>query len=71
MPSSSWTSKELKEKGDDYFWKIIMKATKNNWPMTCGTGLNAPNYLMPTHAYTLLQGKQLTNKDGSEGPKLI
>jgi hypothetical protein len=71
MPTSSWSSTELEEKGDDYLWKLIMKATKNNWPMTTATRTNAPNYLMPNHAYTVLQGMQLTNKDGSEGPKLV
>jgi hypothetical protein len=37
MPTSSWNSKELAEKGDDYLWSIIMKGTKNNWPMTTAT----------------------------------
>jgi hypothetical protein len=37
MPTSRWNSKELEEKGDDFLWKIIMKGTKNNWPMTTGT----------------------------------
>jgi hypothetical protein len=71
MPTSSWSKEELKKKGDDYLWKIIMKATKNNWPMTTGTRKYAPNYLFAEHAYTILKGMQLTNKDGSEGPKLI
>jgi hypothetical protein len=71
MPTSSWSKEELKKKGDDYLWKIIMKATKNNWPMACGTRNWAPNYLYPSHAYTVLSGMQLKNKDGSEGPKLI
>jgi len=26
---------------------------------------------MPNHAYTVLEGMQLTNADGSEGPKLV
>ena len=71
MPTSSWTSTELEEKGNDYLWKLIMKGTKNNWPMTTATRSVAPNYLMPNHAYTVLKGMQLTNEDGSEGPKLI
>ena len=71
MPTSSWSTKELAEKGDDYLWKLIMKGTTNNWPMACGTGNVAPSYLYGSHAYTVLQGKQLTNPDGSLGPRLI
>jgi hypothetical protein len=71
MPTSTWTSEDLAKKGNDYLWKLIMKATKNNWPMTTFTGNKAPNYIESGHAYTILEGKQLTNADGSEGPKLI
>jgi len=71
MPTSSWKSKELAEKGDDFLWKLIMKGTKNNWPMTTATTWQAPNYLMPNHVYTVLEGMQLSNADGSEGPKLV
>lgn len=37
MPTSSYSSRELAEIGDDYLWKLVMKGTDNNWPMTTAT----------------------------------
>jgi hypothetical protein len=40
MPTSSWNMEEIIKKGkegEDYLWKIITKATKNNWPMVAVT----------------------------------
>jgi len=75
MPTSGWNMNEFKDKGgDDRLWEIIMKCEKNNWPMATSThpwGDTFPTYLMPSHAYTVLGGKQLINADGSEGPKLV
>lgn len=72
MPTSHYSSKELIAAGGDAFvWKIIMKGTVNNWPMTTGTSNPAKDYLMPNHAYTVLKGIQLKNPNGSDGPKLI
>merc|ERR1712166_396683 len=75
MPTSGWNMNEFKDKGgDDRLWEIIMKCEKNNWPMATAThpwGDKFPTYLMPSHAYTVLGGKQLINADGSEGPKLV
>jgi len=39
--------------------------------MTTGTNYPAKDYLMPNHAYTVLEGLQLKNPNGSDGPKLI
>ena len=37
MPTSIHSSRELAEQGDDYLWKLVMKGTDNNWPMTTAT----------------------------------
>jgi hypothetical protein len=74
MPTSYISSKSIKDKGgggDIKVWDLIMKGTVDNYPMTTGTSNSAPTYLMPSHAYTILRGKQLINPDGSNGPKLI
>ena len=57
MPTSYWSKAELiKKGGDTKVWDLLMKGAMNNFPMTCGTSYPTKDYLMPSHAYTVLKG---------------
>jgi hypothetical protein len=76
MPIESYNIARVTKGADglDKLWNIIMEATENNWPMATHTGgwvKPISTYLIPTHVYSVLGGKQLKNPDGSDGPKLV
>ena len=41
---------------EDKVWDLIMQGGVNNYPMTTGTDKSCEDYLMPSHAYTVLKG---------------